>query len=344
VPNKLTPRCVVLQTSWFIPDLLSCASLLQYGVDADGVDGSGIGDDGRETPSARLAKLVRLAKLAKLLRLARLKRTLSRLADYAFEHLGGSLVVAFGAAGSVFNLIFGFGLAMHLTSCIFYLIGQQSDAGWIAQTYVSPSSVPVSERYFTSMFIVALGQLEVESQIGEQVFSIVSVLVNGFVFGAVAATFSSIMVALNEPYAAYNNKLDMLKTWMRSKHVDLNHQHIIQDFFSARLSGSSSSASHRAVDEKELLSLFQPAPLADEIIDLIYAKTIKAVPMFASLPEEVVSKLCLCLQPLPALAGSPVTVQGRVAECMYIVNKGRCQVRSMNRLQQHHCACRHAFD
>jgi hypothetical protein len=46
---------------------------------------------------------------------------------------------------------------------------------------VSPSSVPVSERYFTSMFIVALGQLEVESQIGEQVFSIVSVLVNGCV-------------------------------------------------------------------------------------------------------------------------------------------------------------------
>lgn len=48
--------------------------------------------------------------------------------------------------------------------------------------------------------------------------------------------------------------------------------------------------------------------------------------MFATLPEEVVSKLCLALQPLPALKGSPVTVQGRVAECMYIVNKGRCQV------------------
>lgn len=68
-------------TSWFVPDVLSCASLLQYGIDMDvAVDGSAAAG-GRETPSARLAKLVRLTKLAKLLRLARLKRSMTRLAD-----------------------------------------------------------------------------------------------------------------------------------------------------------------------------------------------------------------------------------------------------------------------
>ena len=145
--------------------------------------------------------------------------------------------------------------------------------------------------------------------------------------GAVAATFSSIMVSLNEPYAAYNNQMDMLKTWMRSKHLDISHQQQIEDFFSSRLSGSSNAVNHKAVDETSILKHFQPSPLADELIALLYAKTIKSVPMFATLPEEVVSKLCLALQPLPAMKGSPVTVQGRVAECMYLVNNGRCQVR-----------------
>ena len=98
-------------------------------------------------------------------------------------------------------------------------------------------------------------------------------LVNGFVFGAVAATFSTIMVSLNEPFAAYNNQMDMLKTWMRSKHLDLSHQQQIEDFFSARLSGSiSTTGNHKSVDETGILKLFQPAPLADELIALLYAK------------------------------------------------------------------------
>ena len=75
-------------TSWFLPDVLSCASLLQYGIDMTPVVDGSAAVGGRETPSARLAKLVRLTKLAKLLRLARLKRSMTRLADYAFEHLG----------------------------------------------------------------------------------------------------------------------------------------------------------------------------------------------------------------------------------------------------------------
>jgi hypothetical protein len=45
---------------------------------------------------------------------------------------------------------------------------------------------------------------------------VVIVCVASFVFGAVAATFSSIMVELNEPFIAYNAKMDELKTWMRA--------------------------------------------------------------------------------------------------------------------------------
>lgn len=121
---------------WFVPDILSCASMVQYLGPLDGSDvlgpasGSGM-DVGRRLAeedttlgTSRLAKLVRLTKLAKLLRLARMKRALSRLNDRAFEHVGGNLMIALGAMGSVLKLVGGFALAMHLISCIFYMIGE----------------------------------------------------------------------------------------------------------------------------------------------------------------------------------------------------------------------------
>jgi hypothetical protein len=198
-------------TSWGVPDLLSCASLMGYFVSADAAavsDGS-VGEAKDDTKASRLAKLVRLMKLAKLLRLARLKRSLARLADRFYDVLGGGILQAFGAAGSVLNLCLGFGLAMHLTSCVFYMIGTTD--GWVDEVYdnegVPAISVAVGSRYMRSMYIAALGALPGNTTPSEEVFAIFNVLVNGFVFGAVAATFSSIMVALNEPYAAFNSRM-----------------------------------------------------------------------------------------------------------------------------------------
>jgi hypothetical protein len=100
-------------TSWFIPDVLSCASMIQYLtlMDDDEAPGSTGGEAAAEASGSRLAKLVRLTKLAKLLRLARMKRALSRITDYAFERFGGGLLVALGALGSVGKLVGGFALA-----------------------------------------------------------------------------------------------------------------------------------------------------------------------------------------------------------------------------------------
>ena len=65
--------------------------------------------------------------------------------------------------------------------------------------------------------------------------------------------------------------------------------------------------------------------MADELIALLYTETIKMVPMFSCLQNEVIAQLCLRLQTLPALQGAPVTVEGNVGKCMYIVNRGRLQ-------------------
>ena len=73
---------------WFLPDVLSCASMIQYltfldDAEADQAGSSSHGLQGDiegagDASASRLAKLVRLTKLTKLLRLARLKRVFER--------------------------------------------------------------------------------------------------------------------------------------------------------------------------------------------------------------------------------------------------------------------------
>ena len=133
--------------SWFIPDVLSCASMIQYITmmtkDDDGSDANGEG-----TSTSRLAKLVRLTKLAKLLRLARMKRALSRLGDYAFERFGGNLMIALGAVGSVVKLISGFMLAMHLIACVWYMIGDMP-GGWVPEVFpIDSDESTIMVRFF----------------------------------------------------------------------------------------------------------------------------------------------------------------------------------------------------
>lgn len=90
----------------------------------------------------------------------------------------------------------------------------------------------------------------------------------------------------------FNSKMDMLKTWMRSKHFDLASQQKIEEFYAARLSGATGS---KVVDETQIFAMFQPAPIADELIAMLYIDTISEVPMFTCLTREVVTRLCLCL-------------------------------------------------
>lgn len=59
---------------------------------------------------------------------------------------------------------------------------------------------------------------------------------------------------------------------------------------------------------------------------MLYSASIERVPIFAQLEEEIIVRLCLMLCTLPALMGSPVIHQGRVAKEMYIINSGRLQV------------------
>lgn len=213
---------------WLLIDIGSCASLLQYFfllTDAGDSDGAS---------KARLTKVLRLLRLAKLLRLARLKRILDRLSD--------EIITILAPLGNVFVLLLGTFMCMHLVACFWYLAGTSSDfvngkenTGWVAEVFDDPLNVTVGTRYLASLYGIMLGEFTLQPTDTEKSFALVSVIMNGFIYGAVAATLSSIMVMLKAPHAEYNAKMDVLKTWMRAKArffaLFVSFSSAVRDFF-----------------------------------------------------------------------------------------------------------------
>ena len=155
---------------------------------------------------------------------------------------------------------------------------------------------------------------------------LVSIVMNGFIYGAVAATLSSIMVMLRAPHAEYNAKMDVLQTWLRSKRllVPRGAREQVERFYDAKLSTGGTES--KVIDEAAIIGELQPAPIAAELVELLYADTINRVPLFSQLSTEIIVKLCMLLNPIPALAGHPVVQSGAQGTEMYIVNKGYVHV------------------
>eukprot|EP01050_Picozoa_sp_SAG11_P007501 SAG11_NODE_627_length_8087_cov_3.567852_10_plen_141_part_00 len=80
---------------------------------------------------------------------------------------------------------------------------------------------------------------------------------------------------------------------------------------------------HASVD---LLAEIRPSPIASLLVREMYADIIAAVPLFRGLPDEIVTKLCMSLTPLPTLAGHDVYEQNALADEMYILIDGSLQV------------------
>jgi hypothetical protein len=313
---------------WALIDIGSCASVLQYFLLMFGSEDSG------GASNARAAKVLRLLRLAKLLRLARMKRLVDRMGD--------EIIQVLAPLGSLFFLLLGTAFAMHLISCFWYLAGSGEDderqiicnfdgtgcdatpaKGWVASTFGDNiKNISITTRYLTSLYGIMLGEFQVKTTNSEKSFALVSVLVNGFIYGAVAATLSSIMMMLKAPHAEYNAKMDALKTWMRSKKLDYGIRTQVEAFYEAKLSTSA----RVVVNEGAIISELHPAPMAIELVQILYAPIIERVPIFSKLEEEVIAQLCLALTPIPALKGSPVAIQGRSGDEMYIIMKGKLQV------------------
>jgi hypothetical protein len=89
--------------------------------------------------------------------------------------------------------------------------------------------------------------------------------------------------------------------WMRAKKLPFSIREQVEIFYEAKLSGSE----RKVVDQTVIIADLQPAPMANELVQILYSDIIERVPIFSRLDDEVIVKLCMLLQPIPALRGSP---------------------------------------
>ena len=79
-------------------------------------------------------------------------------------------------------------------------------------------------------------------------------------------------------------------------------------------------------DEEEVLCNLPPI-MATELVNFMYQKEIKLVPIFQGLEDEVITKLCLGLKPYPAAPNDAIMREGEQGNEMFIITRGRVQVR-----------------
>ncbi len=184
------------------------------------------------------------------------------------------------------------------------------NTGWVAEMFGNVTvakQVAVGTRYLSSLYSIMLGEFTLRPTDTEKSFALVSVIMNGFIYGAVAATLSSIMVMLRAPHAEYNARMDVLKSWMRAKRLPFGIREQVERFYDAKLSGADSQS--KIIDEAAIIASLQPAPVATELVEILYSDMIERVPIFSRLNNEVTVKLCMLLTPIPALKGCPVIIQ-----------------------------------
>jgi hypothetical protein len=82
----------------------------------------------------------------------------------------------------------------------------------------------------------------------------------------------------------------------------------------------------KIINERSIIAALRPIPLATQLMHMLYAESIRRVPIFSKLNDEIIVKICMSLHSIPATKWDPVVVQGRVASEMYVVNKGKLEV------------------
>lgn len=191
-------------------------------------DSSGSGAVG----AAKALKILRLMRLAKLLRLARVKKMLEKYED-AFD--------ANQYLGLIFTVLTIAFLA-HMLACVWYLVGLgtmvggdgEEVQGWVSngdngmgwtedmldaccvdEFKCEPGivGIPYTTRLVIAMFS-ALDCSYANTDM-EHLFLVFAVLVNGFIYGALAGVITTLMSSMAAGDAEFTAKLQSLKAWMQ---------------------------------------------------------------------------------------------------------------------------------
>ena len=117
----------------------------------------------------------------------------------------------------------------------------------------------------------------------------------------------------------YYEKMDSVQVWMKHHRFPSHIRRRIRAYYRAYYS------QRLCIDEQELMSDLNPA-LKQTIAEFLIHELVVTHPIFAKLPEGLMSKFITLVRTTKAKLGEEIVVQGEESRSMFVIHKGLAEV------------------
>ena len=162
---------------------------------------------------------------------------------------------------------------------------------------VNPKLAPIGDG-------VATGKTD-----AELIYSIFAELMSVVVFGVLTGMMSTWIAQGNMSSQAYKSKMDSLSEFLRQKRFPPETRKRVRHFYQHLYS-------NKTVFNEDAIVNNLPPDMGHDLIEHMYASVIKGTPFLRKLQDEhreVITKLCLSMQPYPAMPGDVIMFEGSCA-------------------------------
>lgn len=282
----------------------------------------------RVTKQYALADNWRILRFVRLPRLAELHRTLQQIILQL-----AVILPQMTSYVTLVQLTLGIAIIGHILACLLYWVGNPNmdsqdcgtadhkPCGWVQSKGLQDSETHtkyIASMYyaFTQITTVGFGDISASTNF-ERVFSILSQLVGGFVFGYVLGNIQQILAADNVGKQEYNTMHEKVIEYMRQESIPVELRNKVLAFLNAKY------PTHTLFSEAEIMSELTPSLRADLLMHK-YAEYIHHVPFLSNInfTDNIINSLCGAVQLNYYYFGDAICRQGNVAKSLYIVNSG----------------------
>ena len=297
---------------------------------------------------ARLLKIGRIFKIFKVLRIAKLVKmgNDSAIAEFIDDFLMSS---ASKTAMKLINIVAFTAVFAHFMSCFFAACGLHA---WEAYNPLEGTNLaegdydleldqageenrhrargPAGDWTRLRQYLVGLyWAITTISTVGygdfvpvtdkERAYAILAMFIGSGFYGYVVAQAANIISNSDADRAKYYEKMDSVQVWMKHHRFPSRIRRQIRMYYRAYYS------QRLCIDEQDLMSDLNPA-LKQTIAEFLLHELVVTHPIFAKLPEGLMSKFITLVRQTRAKLGDEIVVQGEESRSMFVISKGLAEV------------------
>ncbi|GMH54890.1 hypothetical protein TrST_g3700 [Triparma strigata] len=297
----------------------------------------------RSAKLANLGKGMKLLRGLKLLRVYRLQKFIREVEHNYNVHHGVS---------RMFNIIMVVMLATHLVGCVWYFLGiegdltqveasctyeqdilddmvELTDGGWVCREGLLMVDDNNGYRYIASLYwafstLTTVGYGDISAKtIGEQLFSMLMMLVGVSWYAYVVGSMSTIMTSFNRQNAQVREKMESVNIFVRDAKLPATLAKKVRNFFEYSIQRRNNGL--LGYDADEILSELSAA-LKNEIITHVERDLIERIPFFKEKSLSFIADCIQLMQPMVVHENDFIIKEGAAADEMYFLIKGRAAV------------------